>query len=252
MAAFLPFLMTGLSALAGGLGNREQTQKSTGTSTTHSNQTTTGTSNVDTSTTPTYDPLQLQMRNFLLNQFYNRTNPNAINGLVDNYIGQGTNNINASASQQEQALSAALAARGLSYSPVAGQAIAQGQSNRIGQIIGLRNQAPLLNDQLQQSRLTDFSTFLKGLPTGTHTVGTTNTTSNTTGDSTTNQQGSVTTPGNVLGGAFGGAAGMLANLYGQGAFGNKTQQNKTPKFPANTGNPNFSMPQFPSNTGNPF
>lgn len=244
MAAFLPFLMTGLSALAGGLGNREQKQQQSGTSNTTSNST--STQNIDQSTNPTYDPLQLKMRDFLMNQFYNRTRPESTAGLVDNYIGGGVNTINNSSTQQEQALSAALAARGLSYSPVAAQAIGQQQSNRIGQITGLQMQAPLLQDQMQQSRLTDFSSFLKGLPTGTHTTGTN--TTNTSGTQNTTQQGTVTTPGNVLGGAFGGAAGMLANLYGQGAFG---QKNQKIKLPGNTGNPNFQMPDFSGGVGNP-
>lgn len=218
MPAFLlPALMTGLSALSGGLANRKQTQQQSGTSTTNSNSN--SVQNIDQSTTPTYDPFQLQMRDFLMNQFYNRTNPNNINNLVQSTIGQGVNNINQSASGSEQALIAALAARGLSYSPVAGQAIGQQQSQRIGDIIGLQNQAPMMADQMQGQRLTDFSTFLRGLPTGTHTTG--QNTTNTTGNQVTNSSGTFTQPGNVMGGAFGGAAGMLANLYGQGAFSNK-------------------------------
>ncbi len=246
MPAFLlPALMTGLSALAGGLGNREQKQQQSGTSTTNSNST--STQNIDQTSMPSYDPLQLKMRDFLINQFYNRTRPEASQGLVNNYIGQGVNTINQAAGQQEQALSAALAARGLSYSPASGQALGQQQSNRIGQITGLQMQAPLLQDQIQQGRLTDFSSFLSGLPTGTHTTGTN--TTNTVGQQNTQSQGTVTTPGNVLGGAFGGAAGMLANLYGQGAFG---QQKKKVNLPSNTGNPISQVPQFGTSTGNPF
>ena len=226
MGAFLlPALMTGLSAIGGGLLNKKQTQQQAGTSTTNSNNT--SVANIDQSTTPTYDPLQLQMRNHLINQYFNRTRPESISGLVDNYIGGGVNDINRASSQQEMALQNALAARGLSYSPVAAQAISQQQSGRIGDIVGLQMQAPLLNDQLQQQRLTDFGTFMSRLPTGTHTTGTN--TTNQTGQQTTNQQGTVTTPGNVLGGVFSGAARMLSSLYGQGAF-NKQKPFKTPNF----------------------
>lgn len=218
-AIFLPALMAGLSAISGGLLNKKQTQQQSGTSDVTSNSTTNTTQNIDQSSTPTYDPLQLQMRNFIMNQFFNRQNPNAINNLVQQHIGQGTNAINEGAQGSEQALQAALAARGLSYSPVAGQAIGQQQADRIGQITQLQGQAPLLADQMQGSRLTDFASFLKGLPTGTHTTGTNTSMGTTTGTQTGTSTGTMTTPGNVAGGAFGGAAGMLAHLYGRGAFG---------------------------------
>lgn len=229
MPAFLlPALMTGLSAIGGGLLNKPQTQTQSGVSDSTSNSTTHGTSNIDQSTTPTYDPLQLKMRDFLMSQFFNRQNPNSINNLVQQSIGQGTNAINEGAQGSEQALSAALASRGLSYSPVAGQAIGQQQSNRIGQITQLQGQAPMMQDQLQQQRLTDFSSFLKGLPTGTHTMGTTTQDSNTMGTQHGTSSGTGTTQGNVMGGAFAAGASTLANLYGQGAFNNK------PKIPTNS------------------
>lgn len=221
-AILVPAIMAGISALSSYLANRkkkeqesEQQQQTNSTQNTLLNNT--------TDSTPTYDPLQLQMRNFLINTMFNRTNPNALHGLVNNYIGQGTNEINQSAGANEIALKNALAARGLSYSPVAGQALAQGQSNRIGQITGLNIQAPLLEDQLQQQRLTDFGTFMRGLPTGTHNVGTSVGTTTTTGNA--NTQGSITDPNrNPWAGALGAASQTLANLYGQGAFQTKPKK----------------------------
>jgi hypothetical protein len=235
MPAFLvPAIMAGVSALQGYLANRSKKQQETEQAGTSSGtQNTTQTINTSSSTMPQYDPKQLQMRDFLMSQMYNRTNPNQIQGLVENYVGQGTNNINASAGQNEQALSAALAARGLSYSPVAGQAIGQAQNQRIGDIIGLRNQAPLLQDQIQQQRLTDFSTFMRGLPTGTSTTG--SSTGTTTGTTTgaTQGTGSVSDPNvNPWTGALGTLSSTLANLYGQGAFsgggGNGTTNRRRP------------------------
>lgn len=211
MAAFIPALLSGLAGVGGGLLNRPQTTKIDNTTTTNNSST----GSVTGSSLPVYDPNQLQMRNFLINQFYNQTNPAAIHGLVNNTINTGVNNINDAAGPQQQALQASLAARGLSYSGAAGTAEAQQQSGRIRDIFNLQNQAPLLENQLRQGNLTSFADFFKGLPTGTATQGTSQ--ENTTG--TTHQVGTQTGSGNVAGGAVSGAGSALALMYGLGAFG---------------------------------
>ena len=215
--AFLPALITGISGLAGGLLNRPSTQQQ------QTNQTTNQQSSQSTAnqsqTNPNYDPFQLQMRNFLLSSYYNRTNPAYINNLVNSSINNGTNEINASATPALQALRNSLAARGLSYSPVAGTAEAGMQAQRIGQITNLRAQAPLLADQLQGNALTSFSDYLSRLPVG-QTSSSTGFQSGS-GQSTTTGTGSVTNPGNILGGAVSGAGSALGLLYGQGAFDKK-------------------------------
>jgi len=208
--AFIPALIGGLEGLAGGLLNRPQTTTSGGTSSTTSNSsgTTTGTS------LPNYDPMQLQMRNFLLNQFYNQANPNAIGNLVSNYTAGGINTINQGAGAAQQSLQNRLAGSGLSFSNAAPFAQSSIDQSRIGGITALRTQAPILQSNLQQSRLTDFSSFLQGLPVGQTTTGTTT----QQGTQNTTQTGNVTQPGNILGGAASGIATTLAGLYGMGAF----------------------------------
>lgn len=219
------FLLPLISGIAGGLLNKPKTTTQSGNSTTNStsDQNTNFNQSQDSSTNPVYDPLQLQMRNFLIGQYQNRLRPEGINNTVNSYIGQGVNNINQSAGTNQAALANILASRGLSYSGAAGTALAGGESKRIGDVIGLRNQESLLRDQLTSQRLTDFSGYLSSLPVGSHTSGTSSGTgySQTLGSSHTDSQGQNYDPGNPLGGAISGAGSTLAYLYGQGAFGGK-------------------------------
>lgn len=226
MGFLIPGIISGVGALAGLLGNRpkttEQTQDITKTDTQNmSSSGTTGFQNQGLST-PTYDPFQLQMRDFILGSYYNRLDPNRIAGLVGSTIGQGVNNINQGYDTANQALNQNLAERGLSYSAMPAQSQLQGQ--RVSNILGLRNQAPLLQEQLQGQALTDFGSFLRGLPTGMATTQSGTGTQDVTGTSTDTMhqvgKGTNTDPGNMLGGATQGLASMLGYLYGQGAFGN--------------------------------
>lgn len=222
MPFFIPALIAGASALGGLLGNRKQTSQQSGSSTTSGMQDFTGTQSNEFSnlSSPVYDPQQLQMRNFLLSQFYNRTNPETIKSITEAAINQGVNNYNQEYQGAEQALRGNLAMRGLQYSPAGANAEAQLQNSRIGNIIGLRNQAPLLQNQLQESALTDFSNFLTRLPFGTQSSGSSfgSTSGHQSSTQNTESQGTVTQPGNMLGGLFGGLGSALAALYGQGAF----------------------------------
>lgn len=222
MGAFVPALISGISGLAGGLLNRPQEQKSSTNQTQNTNQTQSSSQNA--SSLPVYDPYQLQMRNYLLSQFYNRSNPSYINELVSSSMNNGTNAINASAAPQQQALQNALASRGLSYSGSAGTAIANQQAQRIGQITNLQAQAPLLRDSIQGNNLTSFSDFLSRLPVGTQSSGTS--TGSSQGTTTGSSQTIGQSPGNILGGAVEGAGTALASLYGLGAF-------KSPNKPGN-------------------
>jgi hypothetical protein len=215
MPFFVPALIAGASALAGALSNKEKDVKQTGSSTTNSTQTSTGATNF--TNTPTYDPLQLQMRNYLLQNFFERAQPGAVDGLVDSTVNGGINNINSAGASNEMAIKNMLASRGLSYSPAAATPLAIANSNRLAQTTQLRNSAPILADQLQTGRLTSFANFLSGLPTG--QTGVTNTASTTEGAQHTDSAGNVIQPSNMLGGAVSNAAGTLAYLYGQGAFG---------------------------------
>ena len=206
MAAFIPALISGVAGLAGSLFGKPQT------TTQNTNSTTNQSSTQNASSLPNYDPLQLQMRNYLLNQFYQQTNPNAINSLVSNYIGTGTNTINQNANSQQQNLKAYLGAQGLNYSPAAASAYENADAGRVSQINQLQNSAIPLANQVQQQRLTNFASFFSGLPVGTTSQG------SSTGTSTTNGTSTTTGPNNMLAGGLSAGASTLAGLYGQGAF----------------------------------
>lgn len=221
MPFFIPALIAGASALAGALSNKEKNTQQTGSSTTNQSQTSTGAANYSTS--PTYDPLQLQMRDFLLKQFYDRAQGGGINDVVNATINGGVNQINRAGNSNEMAVRNMLASRGLSYSPAAAQPLAQVNSDRLAQITQLRNTAPILQDQLQSGRLSDFATFLRGLPTG--QTGVSNTASSMEGSSHTDSAGNVIQPGNMLGGGISMGAEALARLYGMGAFGGPKPKN---------------------------
>lgn len=204
--AFIPALISGVAGIAGGLFGKPQT------TTTNQNSNTNTSQQQSASSLPNYDPLQLQMRNYLLGQFYQQTNPNAINSLVSNYVGTGTNNINQNANSQQQNLSAYLGAQGLGYSPAAASAYESADAGRVGQINTLQNSAPQLAANLQQSRLTSFAGYLSGLPVGTSSTG------SSSGSSSTNGTSTQTGPNNSLAAGLSAGASTLAGLYGQGAF----------------------------------
>ncbi len=206
-----------IAGIAGGLLNRGQKTEQTQNSTSNTNQTQNTAQNA--STAPVYDPYQLQMRNFLISQFYNRSNPGYINNLVNTSLNNGVNAINDSAAPNRLALQNALAQRGLSYSGTAGTALGNAEANRIGQITQLQAQRPLLQDQLQNQNLTSFSDYLSRLPVGQSSSSTGY--NNATGTTNTTGTGTNTTPGNILGGVASGAGSALGLLYGQGAFDKK-------------------------------
>lgn len=217
MAAFIPALISGVAGLAGGLLNRPKTTQQNSSSTTNTSQQINA--NQNSNVAPVYDPQQLAMRNFLLNAFYQRANSADVDKTVGSYVNSGVNNINSNAQTSEQAIRNVLASRGLSYSGAAATPLANAESSRIGQITDLRNQAPLIKDQLQGKYLTDFASFLSGLPVGQQGSGTSY--QNTEGSQHTDQHGTITDPGNILGGAVSGLGSGLALMYGNGAFGGK-------------------------------
>lgn len=217
MATFLPALLSGITGIAGGLLNKPQTTKTDQTTNTSNSSTSSATANQ----LPVYDPMQLQMRNYLISQFYNQTNPAAIHGLVSGMTNNAVNDINSSAGTQEQALQASLAGRGLSYSGAAGNAIGQQQQARMGQIFQQRAQAPLLEHSLQQQGLTSFADYLSRLPVGSQSVSTGS--ENSTG--TQHMTGTNVGSGNPIGGAVSGAGSSLALMYGLGAFNKKPGSN---------------------------
>jgi hypothetical protein len=217
MPAFLlPAAIAGISALSGLLGGRKQTAESNQNSNSNFSQDRedSQTSNTDQTSSPSYDPFQLAIRDYLLSQFQNRANSSQnINGLV----GQGLSNINTGGEMRQKALDAILAGRGLSRSNVAVNASNQLQSGRIGESIGFLNQVPQLQRQMQMEDLNNMAAFFKSLPVGQRTYGTnfSTGTTHTAGMQTGTQQGTQTNPGNMLAGMF---SGLGQGLFVPGGF----------------------------------
>jgi hypothetical protein len=157
-AAAIPLIVSGISALGSYLsGKNKQTQ--------NQNQTYNNTS------TPVYDPEQLNARNRMMDFYTNRLD-SGNQGFMTGYTGQGMRDINRSSDLKTQTINNILAARGLSSSPVgAGLAMRQ-EDDRMKQQVDFMSTIPLLARQLQTTDADAFTRFLTSLPTGTQQSGT--------------------------------------------------------------------------------
>jgi hypothetical protein len=148
-------------------------------------------------TTPSFDPAFLPLRDRLISDVMGRLrNPEQLSKLVENQRLQSTNQV---FDTGMQGLMARLAERGLK-GPIEGAGIANMETGRMGALAGVLGETPLINRQFQQE---DFSNALRTMGMG---VGSTTT-------------GTMTSGGNVAGGAFGGLGSMLGWMMGNGAFG---------------------------------
>ena len=140
------------------------------------------------------------------------------------YQAQQSEAINRSSNLQSEAVRNIMAARGLSSSPVAGTAEAGVQAGRFGQLTNLRQQIPLLQNQLTLQNLQGATGLYGQLPRGSvstgvgtsEQTGSTNQTGSTISSGTTNQNQNYqnqTSTGGGLGSMFGGIAGILASLF---------------------------------------
>lgn len=202
-AAAIPLVIAGLGALGGWLGNRRKTVP----------QEQTTTQNIDQTSTsmPTYDPTALAMRNSLMGAFMQRLSPDYAQNLASNITTNSIQNINRGFGATQRALEQSFANRGLNFSPVSAVVGAESQGNRIGQVIQALNNQRLLAEQMQQGNLSSAAGFFGQLPYGT--------TQHQTGTTTQKGTGTITYPGDQLGGLFGNLTTILAGLWGRGAFG---------------------------------
>jgi len=204
MASFaIPLAISGISALAGLFGNRAKQQQQTSTSTT------------DQTTRPEYDDKALYMRNLLMDQYLDRMRQNE--DVYQGYTNEGIKQINQGSDITSRAIDNLLSARGLSGSSAGAASQISNQMNRGNQQASFLNSIPLLRDQRQQQNLLQGGQFFSSLPYAQHQTG------------TTTQKGTVTQPGNMLGGMLGSLGTTLGGLYGQGAFG-KIPGAPTPQY----------------------
>lgn len=210
--AWIPFAIMAAQAAASALSNRGSTGEQTGSATT-----TQGTdTNANFSSMPQYDPTTLAMRNALIQQYMQRlgSDPNKLAQSIT-YGGLQQNNRGAEIAQRTA--SGILASRGLASSPISGVIGSNINTQRIMKGADILNQNQVTLDQIIQQRLNDTAKFMTSLPYG--QSGTSY--QQQLGTQHTDQSGTVTNPGNILGGAATGLAQSLAALYGAGAFSNK-------------------------------
>lgn len=112
------------------------------------------------------DPQTQQLLNRLIGQYSNQLTPD-----LRGYEAGGIQNINRGSDLQQQALSNIMATRGLSRSPVAGNAAGNVENERFGQISQFRNQLPLLQNQIQNENLAAAGNFFQAIPKNISTTG---------------------------------------------------------------------------------
>lgn len=219
-ATALPIIGALGSVLGGLFGNRSPTTTTNFNNT--SNQSGSSTSNSTGYNTPSLTGGQQSLENLLNSTVFNSLLPGNQPDL-SGYASNAAQNINQGANANDQLLKQTLAARGLSYSPIAANALTQSNTNRIGQLTQLKNSLPLLSEQLLQNRLQNAVNVFRSNPFGS-TFGQSG--QNNFQQTGTNSGTQTTTgPSNMLGGLFGGIGqasaipGLgtaLSNLFGGG------------------------------------
>lgn len=238
LAVLAPYLISAGATVGGALLGRqkktlqEQLQEQT------RRETSRGTTTFDTidTTTPNRTPQQQNLESALLQNYMRRLN--APEDLAESITTGNIQNINRASEIQKRLAGQSLAARGLSFSP-AGSVLEQNvESDRMSKVLQAMNAKRMLLESLTGQRLSEASGFLSSLP-----VGQTATRGGTISQdmisdmlSKGTSTGTATDPGNKLGGGIANLAGILAGLYGMGAFGGKSGSGgKTSFFPPGFG-----------------
>ncbi len=220
LAVAAPYIISGVSALAGMLGNRKSTQQQQQQQTFNNQTTSNNQFNNAQSTTPVLTGEQSALQSQLLKNFMSRGFD--FNREADNIVSGNVNNINAGADSSRRAIVNSLAQRGLSGSPAQAAALAQFEGDRVGNVTRAFNERSLLADQLRSNYLQQGTNLFSSLPKGSYSYNEGSSSSQGTNTGTSTGQGTQTQPGNMLGGGIGDLAGILAFLYGQGAFAGKS------------------------------
>jgi hypothetical protein len=196
---------------------------------------TTGSGTSTSTTTPNLNPQTQALIDSLTARYQSLTAPS-----LTGYAAQQTQGINRNAELAQQAAATNLAARGLSASPVAGTTANSIDAQRFGNITGMQEQLPVLQNQMNLSNLGAAAGFMNMIPHGATTTGSTTNQSDTTGTQSQTQgstgqnfannwgysgtEGSQNTVSNntsqkqgsassALTGAAGGIATLLAGLF---------------------------------------
>lgn len=190
------------SGIAGGMGG---TTKTSGSNTTDSSSTLNGTA----SSTPTFDPQTENLRQQLINSVLGNLNSDTD---MSGYLSGALQTNNTGFDAAKTALNQTLASRGLTYSPVAGTATSNLDTQRIGSGINIQNQMPLLQQQMYQQKLQQALQTFASMPHG--TTGTTNQNQISNQNQTFNQTQTTTPSGGIFGGIMSGLGALGSLLPG--------------------------------------
>jgi len=180
----------GAAGLGGLLGGKSKTQTQTGSQT--------------SSTTPIENPDYQELIQKIIGMGLDKAG-GGTGDYLKGYEAQGMDQINRTHDAIAGNLENMLTGRGLSTSPIAGQVDIQRELARGSDIGNFQANLPLVGRQLEQQDFGNIMAILGQRPIGSQTSGTT--------------QGSITTPGNMAGGAFGDIGSMLGWLLGKGKLG---------------------------------
>lgn len=238
MAAFIAPLISGIAGLFGG-GKQQQT-KTSGTITNNQsgNFNQSGSTNGQTVNATQLSPLQeALMRQFTsgAQDLYKQSTN------LQPYANQQLQQINSGSRIADQVLHNNLAARGLSYSPVAATAENQNQLSRISQGNTFLQGLPLLQRQLQTQALGSLENAFSLTPktTTSSTSGSTSSQGTTSQQGTQTQQGTNLVSGNPLAGA---ASGFGAGLFAPNGSGGTNLQSILQSLGLGGNNGNSSVP----------
>lgn len=208
MAAWaVPLIGAGVSALAGYFGSKKKTQTNlTETSNASSSGTSLGTESGRSISGPQLSPAYQTFLDKLISSYSNLAGP--VN--LRPYAAQQIQGINRANQLSSQSVNNILAARGLSTSPVAGAIQAGQESNRIGSIINLQQQIPLLQRQIELENLGAARGMAALLPSLSPTV--TDYSGQRTGATTGISSGVTNRVGTESGTSGGGAGGIFNTL----------------------------------------
>lgn len=208
--AFIPAVLSGVSALAGLFGGQKKTPETTNHSTTNS----TGSTDYSNFNTPVLSDNQNQLADTFTRAALDKFRAGA--GDTSGYEAGGLKAINTQGDLRNKLVSNDLAKRGLSYSPAATAIQSSAENERLGQQTNFLDTIPAYQRGIETDNFNNLLKSFGVLPTATSQTGS----QDSTQSSTTDQRGTQIIPGNPAAGFFGGLGAGLASPNGQPGGGN--------------------------------
>lgn len=190
------------SGIAGGMGGTTKTSGSSSTSGTSS-----GTNTFNTA--PVFDQQTEGLRQQLISSVLGNLNKDTD---LSGYLSGALQTNNQGYDAAKTAMDQTMAARGLTYSPMAAGADNTLNTQRVGAGIQIQNQMPLLQQQLYQQKLQQALQTFAAMPYGQSGTGTQN--NNFNQNSTMNQTQTTTPSGGIFGGIMSGLGALGSLLPG--------------------------------------